>query len=440
MPLSGTVAPALPGAQGFDANTILTAQTASRLRQAGFVFCIRYLSRAEGQQSGDLSALEAERILDAGLALMAIQHVEGPGWTPSAELGTNYGLAAAANAHEVGLPGGVNVWLDLEGINYATSASDVIAYCNAWCDAVTAAGYLPGIYVGANAILSGDQLYWRLKTKHYWKSGSSVPDIPQRGYQLNQRIVPGDTVAGVQIDRDVTQTDHFGDAVQWLVRDSAATAASGSRLVAGAAGTAGQFAARAVTLANGEWDFFDRQQFDANGHLTHAGHKEGEDPYFRRVGVYWDVGVEDPTLDGRHDVPWSAAFISWVMRSAGAGTRFVYSPQHSVYISRAIRDLSQQRQAAGYWCYRLNEQRPATGDIVCWARESGVDYDHQKGGVYAGHADTVTDVRQGEIDIVGGNVGDSVSKRTLLLNADGFLEQHSAGGELLFGLMKCRIT
>src|SRR5690242_13720328 len=120
MPLSGTVAAALPGAQGFDANTILTAQTASRLRQAGFVFCIRYLSRAEGQQSGDLSAIEAERILDAGLALMAIQHVEGAGWTPSAELGTNYGLAAAANAHEVGLPGGVNVWLDLEGINYAT--------------------------------------------------------------------------------------------------------------------------------------------------------------------------------------------------------------------------------------------------------------------------------------------------------------------------------
>src|SRR6516165_3141441 len=40
------------------------------------------------------------------------------------------------------------------------------------------AGFVPG--VGAKAILAGDELFWRLTTKHYWKSGSRVPDIPSR--------------------------------------------------------------------------------------------------------------------------------------------------------------------------------------------------------------------------------------------------------------------
>jgi len=152
------------------------------------------------------------------LALMAVQHVEAEGWRPSLELGKTYGSHAAANAAEVGFPAGVNVWLDLEGVNHQVSAEDVIAYCNAWHREVAAAGYAPGIYVGASAILTGDQLYWRLRMRHYWKSGSSVPSIPERGYQLVQRIVPGDVVAGIAIDRNVTKTDSFGGTVRWLTR------------------------------------------------------------------------------------------------------------------------------------------------------------------------------------------------------------------------------
>jgi hypothetical protein len=433
VPLAGTVAGAPPGALGFDANTVLTARSAAGLRDAGFAFCIRYLSRGMGQQGGDLTTSEAGLILDAGLALMPVQHVQAAGWVPTEALGKSLGQSAAANANEVGFPGGVNVWMDLEGIHNATPAADVIAYGNAWCDEVAGAGYLPGVYVGASAILSGDQLYWQLKTKHYWKSGSTVPDIPHRGYQLIQRIVHGDIIAGVEIDRDVTQTDLLGDTVQWLTRQVSPI------VVAAEVGTATGFPARVAAIASGEWDLFGRQQFDLAGHQIHAGHHEGDDPFFRRVGLYWQAGVNDPTLDGRNDVPWSAAFISWVMRTAGAGTRFVYSPQHSVYISRAIRDLALQRTDAGYWCFRLGEQRPAPGDIVCWAREPDVDYDHQKSGLYKGHCDAVVEVRAGEVDVIGGNFGDSVSKRTFALDGNGFLRPVSAGGELLFGLMKCRI-
>lgn len=215
MALNGTVKPAPDGVHGFDCNTVLNGTRAQLLRQAGFAFCIRYVSRHQGGQPGDLTKTEAEDILGSGLALMAVQHVEPEGWTPTEPLGRTYGRSAAFNAMQAGLIDGINLWLDLEGVNHTTSSEDVIAYCNAWFGEVAAGGLTPGIYVGANSNLSGDQLYWRLKTKHYWKSGSNVPPIPHRGYQMTQYIASGDAVAGVGIDRNVTHTDGFGDTVLW---------------------------------------------------------------------------------------------------------------------------------------------------------------------------------------------------------------------------------
>ena len=215
MPLSGTVTRAKLGAQGFDTDTVVTAAVAQELRATGFCFCLRYLSRGEGQASGDLKTAEANHILGAGLALMAVQHVSRPGWVPSADLGVTYGANAAANAREVGFPAGINIWLDLEGVLQSVSSETVVQYCNAWCGQVEAAGYVSGLYVGPQAILSGDDLYWRLRTRHYWKSASRVPSIPHRGYQMFQALAPS-PVAGIAIDRNVTKDDNFGDAALWL--------------------------------------------------------------------------------------------------------------------------------------------------------------------------------------------------------------------------------
>jgi Uncharacterized protein conserved in bacteria (DUF2272) len=205
-------------------------------------------------------------------------------------------------------------------------------------------------------------------------------------------------------------------------------------LAAHAPGIAGAIEAVAIQ----EWQFFGQQSYDINNHTVRVGHKEGEEGWYERVGTYWHDGVNINGIDGRdHGVPWSAAFISWVMKTAGAGDRFRYSSQHSVYISQAIRDFLQGR-AAGFWGRRLNEQKPKVGDLVCWGREAGVDYDHQHGGDYAGHCDIVVDVRPDEVDIVGGNVGDSVTKRPLGLNS-GYLKPVTMGGENLFALMENRL-
>lgn len=200
------------------------------------------------------------------------------------------------------------------------------------------------------------------------------------------------------------------------------------------------FANRIATLATNEWQFWGGQTYDATSHLVTAGHKEGEDGYYQRVGQYWVEGTSTHGIDGRnHDWPWSAAFISFIMRHGGAGTRFRYSIQHSVYVSQSIRDRLHVRSEAGYWGFRLNELKPSVGDVVCWSRESGVDYDHQKSGNYEGHCDIVINVGPSDILVIGGNVGDSVTKRPIALDSAGFVVPATQGGEYLFAIMQNRI-
>lgn len=199
------------------------------------------------------------------------------------------------------------------------------------------------------------------------------------------------------------------------------------------------FSEKIVATASEEWQYFDRQTYDISGHLTHRGKLEGEDPYYKRIGEYWIEGTQTHGIDGRdHGMPWSAAFISWVMKKAGAGAAFRYSTQHSVYISQAIRDCLNGR-AAGFWGRRLEEYAPKIGDLVCWARQDGIDYGHQASGNYAGHSDIVVEVHADRVEVIGGNVGDSVTKRPLPL-VNGFLQQGRHSGELLFALMENRVA
>jgi hypothetical protein len=213
--LTGVVQSAPSGRVGFDTDTKLDLATAKLFRQSGYDFCLRYISLSN-ENSYDLDREEAQVILNAGLALMPVQHVRYAGWLPNAALGTQTGKTAADNAIQVGFPSKVNVWLDLEGISSAATATDVIAYCNSWYDAVAQAGYLPGLYVGANSILDSQQLYSNLNFQHYWHSLSIVPNVAVRGYQMIQ--TDGGTVHGIGIDKNVTQADADRGQVQWLIQ------------------------------------------------------------------------------------------------------------------------------------------------------------------------------------------------------------------------------
>jgi hypothetical protein len=142
MPLPGRVVAAPPGVHGFDANSVLNRRICELAKARGFEFCIRYVSRQDVQPVGDLSEAEANVILDAGLALMVVQHVAPENWSPSQALGTRNGKNAAKHARQIGFPDGVNVWLDLEGAKTSTPHETMIAYCNAWFAEVEGAGFV----------------------------------------------------------------------------------------------------------------------------------------------------------------------------------------------------------------------------------------------------------------------------------------------------------
>ena len=212
MSLPGEVEGAIGSVPGFDSDTTISLALAQQCYALGYKFCVRYLSLGQ-EAPGDLSAQEATDILNSGLALMPVQHFRTAS-SPNQSLGRQDGQNATANAQSVGFPAGVNLWCDLEGVDPAAQAQDVIAYCEAWYQAANAAGYVPGLYVGAGALLTGQQLY-DLSFQHYWQSASIVPDIPTRGYQLLQ-LWPPISINGVWIDLDVAQNDNLGGQAQWL--------------------------------------------------------------------------------------------------------------------------------------------------------------------------------------------------------------------------------
>jgi hypothetical protein len=188
--LEGHVYTLPPGVRGFDTNTPLSPRTAQAFKDAQFDFAIRYCWR-KSRNTWDLSAKEANAILDAGLALMVVQHVDPASerperWHPTGRLGDEYGGTAGEHCQTIGIPPGINVWLDLEGVNLHTPKADVVEYCNRWHSQVAAFGYVPGIYVGFDPVLSGAELYNELRYTHYWGALNVDVSPKPRGYQMQQ--------------------------------------------------------------------------------------------------------------------------------------------------------------------------------------------------------------------------------------------------------------
>lgn len=193
--------------KGFDCNTPLSLETAKAFKADGYQFVFRYVGRME-QKPHDLSKAELDAILSSGLGLGVVQHV-AVHWVPTLIMGKTYGSNAARFAGQCGYRPGNIIFLDLEDVAPGTPRSMIIAYCNAWYDAVKAGGYVPGIYIGFNSFLTGTELYHRLKFAHYWKSLSNVPDVEHRGYEMFQgRQV---RLHGILIDPDTITGDQKGN-------------------------------------------------------------------------------------------------------------------------------------------------------------------------------------------------------------------------------------
>jgi hypothetical protein len=144
----------------------------------------------------------------------------------------------------------------------------------------------------------------------------------------------------------------------------------------------------------------------------------------QRINDYWK-SVDKPNLTGLDTaVPWSAAFISWDIESAGV-SRDLFCPSalHTEYVERLV--LREQRPGAVLIPRPVNERAPQPGDLLCAARDGGgTTLENLNRG--PGHCDIVVEVQPGKLHAIGGNVADSVTRSVFPLDARGFLSPIAA--------------
>lgn len=135
--------------------------------------------------------------------------------------------------------------------------------------------------------------------------------------------------------------------------------------------------------------------------------KEGNAKTMQRLRDYWKQGTKVNASDSYYiNTAWSAAFISYIMRKAGAGDQFKYATAHSKYINQG--KANRINKIKTFQTFRKTEVPVTVGDLICYPRTEGVSYD-TKGDYYA-HCDIVTEVTKGKAYAIGGNVSNSVNK------------------------------
>jgi hypothetical protein len=157
---------------------------------------------------------------------------------------------------------------------------------------------------------------------------------------------------------------------------------------------------------------------------------------WQRVGEYWwtglDAGAPQSGWTGKHDADgrvfppaddsthaWSAAFVSYVMRIAGAGARFPYASDHADYINAA-------RRRDRDWVVVAeppDSYAPVPGDLICRGRgwASSLRFADLPAGRFPAHCDIVVGTPPGRLLVIGGNVDDAVTLRAVPVTMGGRL-------------------
>jgi len=182
-----------------------------------------------------------------------------------------------------------------------------------------------------------------------------------------------------------------------------------SRAILGAT----RFNSKLAKTAIGEWE-----------HWSKGSTKEGASSTMARLRRYWREGAGVDWSDKKMvDEAWSAAYISFLMKESGAGDDFKYSTSHSVYIVDSINNRKKNNKNP-FKGFKPEEVKVQKGDLVCYGRQSGVNYD--KTGRYKSHCDIVIDVDKGNAKTLGGNISNSVSLTNVPLDSDGKISKSKA--------------
>jgi hypothetical protein len=195
-----------------------------------------------------------------------------------------------------------------------------------------------------------------------------------------------------------------------------------------------------VAIALREWRLFgqpiDDDPPDTRPEPAPQDKPERQQGLWQRVGEYWWIGEAPGTLEaaftGKHDAAgnifpadrdtyyaWSAAFISYVMRIAGAGPRFPYAVSHAAYINEAAAHATN-----GLTAYPPQAYAPMPGDLICTGRGRAATLkfsDLPTSYSFPSHCDIVVAVKPGQLTVIGGNVDDAVTEKHVPITPQGML-------------------
>jgi hypothetical protein len=210
--------------------------------------------------------------------------------------------------------------------------------------------------------------------------------------------------------------------------------------------------ADAVAIAEQEWRGFGEHVDDypplPGGYEPPPDNDPERAPgHWERIGEYWWLGQDanrpQSAWTGMHNqngevfdeesadyFAWSAAFISYVMRTAGAGARFPYSPSHSTYINIAKEMTLGLTSGWVVVAERVDEYAPIPGDLICYSREHRkITYAQLPRWQFAAHCDIVVARGNSQISVIGGNVDHTVTMKHVPVTTDGLLA--NPGGHVL---------
>jgi hypothetical protein len=127
-------------------------------------------------------------------------------------------------------------------------------------------------------------------------------------------------------------------------------------------------------------------------------------------------------------VPWSAVFVSWCVKAAGATkAEFKFAMAHSLFVNEAIKNAT--NGVGVFQGFDITAKPPEVGDIIQHNRRGHkFDFDFAKTHLkYESHSAIVIEVGEdtsGKFAFcVGGNENDSVRRSLVRLNAKGFIKQ-----------------
>ena len=157
---------------------------------------------------------------------------------------------------------------------------------------------------------------------------------------------------------------------------------------------------------------------------------EADSRLCEQIQKYWTgIGL---TFESCVDVAWSAVFISWCIKQAGAlQTEFKFADAHSVFVNKAILNFTQN--IGVFKGRKINEYKPKIGDIIHNNRGNNTfDYEFAKANKsYKSHSAIVIEIgedRNGKYAItIGGNEGNSIRSKEIRLDNNGFIMQRILG-------------